>query len=70
MISSPCKTCKKNNQPKEDCYKECTLLQAIQSTQVSLNEGHFVSGIDCSEENRFAIYSSTAERLHFKKHSF
>jgi len=70
MISSPCKACHKNKQPKEGCYKECKLLQAIQSIQLSANEGHFVSGIDCSEESRFTISNSVAERFLFKSNSF
>lgn len=70
MISSPCKACHKNKQPKEGCYKECKLLQAIQSIQLSANEGHCVSGIDCSEEGRFAISNSTAEKFLIKNNSF
>jgi len=58
MISSPCKTCQRNNQPKEDCYKECELLQEIQDIQISAKEDQIAPGIDCSEENRFTVSHS------------
>jgi hypothetical protein len=63
MISSPCKTCHRYDQPKEDCYKDCELLQAIQNIQLSAKEDLLESGADCSEENRLAIDHSTAKRL-------
>ena len=66
MISSPCKNCHRHDQPKEDCYKDCPLLQAIQSIQISTKEDLQESGVDCTEENRLAIYHSSAKRLrHF-----
>jgi len=46
MISSPCKTCDKKNKSKEDCYKECELLQAIQKIQLSFKENLKELGID------------------------
>jgi hypothetical protein len=46
MISSPCKTCDRNNQSKEGCYKECELLQAIQKFQLLVKEDLKESGID------------------------
>jgi hypothetical protein len=46
MISSPCKTCDRKNQSKEDCYKEFELLQAIQKIQLSVKEDLKESGID------------------------
>jgi len=46
MISSPCKTCDRKNQSKEDCYKECELLQAIQKIQLSFKENLKELGID------------------------
>ncbi len=61
MISSPCKTCHRKNHPKEDCYKDCELLQAMQSIQQSAIEGLIAPGIDYSEENRFTINHSTAK---------
>jgi hypothetical protein len=63
MICSPCKTCHRHDQPKEDCYKDCALLQAIQNIQLSAKEDLLESGADYSEENRIAIDHSTAKRL-------
>lgn len=63
MISSPCKTCRRYDQPKEDCYKDCELLQAIQIHQQSAKKDLLESGADYSEENRLAIDISTAKRL-------
>jgi hypothetical protein len=63
MISSPCKTCEKRNQPKEDCYKDCKLIQAIQVVESCANRNLLASGIDCSEENRFTVHLSTTNSL-------
>ena len=63
MISSPCKTCHRHDQPKEDCYKDCAVLQAIQHIQLSVKEDLLESGVDYSEENSFAIDHTTAKSL-------
>ena len=63
MISSPCKTCPRNNQSKEECYKDCAILQAIQNIQLASPKDPVASGIDYSEENEFAIHHTTAQRL-------
>jgi len=63
MISSPCKTCHKSTQPKEDCYKDCALLQAIQEIQLSAKADLMAPGIDPSEENRFTVIHSAAKHL-------
>lgn len=63
MISSPCKTCIKSKQHKDNCYKDCALIQAIQDIEVSANRCSPASGIDCSEENRFAVHLSTTNSL-------
>jgi len=63
MISSPCKTCFRHDQPKEDCYKDCAVLQALQHFQLSAKEDPLESGADYSEENRLAIDHSTAKDL-------
>ena len=55
MISSPCKTCDRNNKSKDDCYKECELLQAIQDIQLSAKEDLKASGIDPCEESELKI---------------
>jgi hypothetical protein len=63
MISSPCKTCHRHDQPKEDCYKDCPLLQTIQTVQISIKEDPQESGVDYTEENRLVIDHSFAKRL-------
>jgi len=63
MISSPCKTCHRRDQPKEDCYKDCAELQAIQNFQLSAKEDLLESGADYSEENRFANDHTTEKGL-------
>jgi len=60
MISSPCKTCHRINQPKEDCYKKCELLQKIQEAQSTAKDDPTAPGIDCFEENRLTIALPTA----------
>jgi hypothetical protein len=50
MISSPCKNCPRENMPKENCIKNCKMLQAIQNMEPlteKLNDG---CGIDYTEE--------------------
>lgn len=61
MIYSPCKTCGRNNQSKEDCYKDCELIQAIQDIQLSVKEDLKTSGMDASEENGFTIIFSSSK---------
>jgi hypothetical protein len=63
MISSPCKTCHRSGQPKEDCYKNCELLQGIQDIQLSFKEGALASEIEYSGENRFALNLSIEKYL-------
>lgn len=63
MISSPCKTCHRYDQPKEECIKDCVLLQAIQIIQLSAKEDLPESGVDYAEENKLTMDSSTANRL-------
>jgi len=55
MISSPCKNCHRKNLPKEDCVKDCQILQAIQDIQLSNEKSVVSSGIDYTEENRYTI---------------
>ena len=49
MISSPCKNCARKNLSKENCIKDCKLLNAIQDSALSdkFNDG---SAIDYNEE--------------------
>jgi hypothetical protein len=63
MISSPCKTCHRSSQPKEDCYKTCTLLQGIQDIHRSLKEGALASKMEYSEEDRFTVNFSIGKYL-------
>jgi hypothetical protein len=58
MISSPCKNCDRKNLPKDECAKDCELLQAIQDIQILSKKSSGLSGIDYSEESRYAIPSS------------
>ena len=58
MISSPCKNCSRKNLPKDNCIKDCKLLQAIQDIQISAKISFDSSGIDYTEENRYTIPNS------------
>jgi len=58
MISSPCKNCSRKNLPKDDCAKDCELLQAIQHTQISAEQGCVSSGMDYTEEYSYIIPAS------------
>lgn len=55
MISSPCKFCHKKDYPKDECLKNCKLLQEIQDMQISKPQTSGYSAIDYGEDNRFAI---------------
>ena len=58
MISSPCKNCSRKNLPKDDCAKDCELLQAIQHIQISAEQDCVLSGIDDTEEYSYIISAS------------
>jgi hypothetical protein len=55
MIASPCKTCSRRDQPKENCIKDCELLQALQNIQQTSKEDTLVPGIDYAEAGRFTF---------------
>jgi hypothetical protein len=55
MISSPCKNCFRENLPKDKCMKDCQLLRGIQDILVSTEKNGVSSGIDCTDENRYAV---------------
>ena len=55
MISSPCKNCPLKNQPKDECIKDCKLLQTIQDVQGLIGGGTGLSAIDYTEELRYSI---------------
>ena len=63
MIASPCKNCPKRNEPKENCMKDCELLQAVQNIQYAFKEDISVSGIDYAEVDRFAFSPLNARSL-------
>lgn len=58
MISSPCKNCSRKNLPKDDCAKDCELLQAMQHIQASAEQDCVSSGIDDTEEYSYIISAS------------
>ena len=63
MIASPCKKCPMRNQPKDRCFKNCRMLQAVQELYLSFKEGgesEITSAIDYSDEGRFSINSRAA----------
>lgn len=55
MISSPCANCPRKNLPKDDCLKDCKLLQAVQDIQLSARECSLSTAVDCTEESRYTI---------------
>ncbi|MCJ8499691.1 hypothetical protein [Desulfatitalea alkaliphila] len=63
MISSPCKDCPNRYMPKDECLKTCTMLQNIQSMQLSRRESNVYMAVDFSEESRFQIASPFASAL-------
>ena len=63
MISSPCKTCHNRDKPKDNCYQDCKLIQAIQIIERSEAICSSASGIDCSDDGRFTAHLSSANNL-------
>jgi hypothetical protein len=63
MISSPCKDCQKKNFPKDECLKDCQLIQNIQGMQLARKESNVYTAVDFSEESRFQIASPFASAL-------
>jgi hypothetical protein len=63
MISSPCKTCPKSEQPKDNCYQDCKLIQVIQNIERLDAMCSRTLGIDCSEESRYTVHLSSANNL-------
>jgi hypothetical protein len=55
MISSPCKTCPRKYYPKDECLKDCKLLQEIQDIQIATHDSTAYTAIDYTEDNRFSI---------------
>ena len=46
MISSPCKDCQKKNLPKDECLKDCLLIQGIQGMQLARKESNVYTAVD------------------------
>jgi len=61
MISSPCKNCPRKDLPKENCSKDCKLLQMIQDIQISSEKISFSMGIDYTEEYGYTIPPSISK---------
>ena len=61
MISSPCKNCPRKDLPKDDCAKDCKLLQMIQDVQISSEKNLSSMGIDYTEEYKYTIPFSLTE---------
>jgi len=55
MICSPCIHCPRKNQPKEECSKNCKLLQKLQDIQLSAEDRWASSAIDYTAENRYTL---------------
>ena len=54
MISSPCKECPKVDKPKDQCLKNCPLIQGVQD--IAIGELQILStAIDYSDDVRFSI---------------
>jgi hypothetical protein len=60
MISSPCKTCEKRNNPKDECLKSCKILHEVQEFHLMTVKHLCYSAIDYTEESRYHIKSPTA----------
>lgn len=55
MVASPCKNCPRRDEPKDQCLKNCHLLQSLQGQHVRHFHPIVASAIDYAEENRFTI---------------
>ncbi len=60
MISSPCKTCERRYDPKDECLKDCKILHDVQEFHLMTAKGTTYSAIDCTEESRYHIKTPSA----------
>jgi hypothetical protein len=60
MISSPCKTCERRNDPKDECLKDCKILNDVQGFHLVSAKKDCYSAIDCTEESRYQVASPSA----------
>ncbi len=63
MISSPCKTCERRNDPKDECLKDCKILHDVQEFHLITAKSICYSAIDCTEESRYHIKSPSAAMM-------
>ena len=63
MISSPCKTCERMNDPKDECLKDCKILHDVQGFHLITAKSICYSAIDCTEESRYQIKSPSAAMM-------
>lgn len=61
MISSPCKNCPKRSLSKEECARDCELLQELQKIQLAMQDRTFQTAIDHAEESRYHIFGHTPQ---------
>lgn len=62
MISSPCRNCPKEKLPKDECAKNCQLLQSVQDMQVATGHNFGPIGIDYTDEYSYNIPMSYTSR--------
>ena len=55
MISSPCRTCDKKHDSKDDCIDTCRKLAEIRRMQFSRREISVCQAVDYADDNRFLI---------------
>jgi len=63
MISSPCKTCERRNDPKDECLKDCKILNDVQEFHLTTANSICYSAVDCTEESRYRVESLSAAML-------
>jgi len=61
MISSPCIKCKKKNQSKDVCAKECKLLKSVQEVQSVIDGHHQFKTTEIEDGNIFGEHINEAE---------
>ena len=57
MILSPCRDCEKRDEPKENCARECKLLEKVQLLQTTQRDVDCSAGFNTTEELRVATHA-------------
>jgi hypothetical protein len=57
MISSPCKTCGRKNDPKDECLNDCKILHEVQGFHLMASESIGYSAVDYTEDSRYHVKS-------------